>query len=600
MAQLPSPGTNRPQRPRTSAPEDIGFVPRPPVTWLAPGVLARTGVQVAISTLFGSYADRRELQRAESGEPLDLSGRADDSRAGDSRAGDFWLDYVADIGDGVDGAMTVASQLARDELQLDGQRTRAGSLLVMGGDEAYPVASMANYNDRIVGPYRAMLPWADEPRWLVALPGNHDWYDGLTSFLRQFCQGRWIGGWKTAQTRSYFAVKLPGGWWLWGIDVALGDDIDEPQLDYFREMAGRMEPDDAIILCWAMPSWVESGPDNPEGYAPLEYFERTVIPDRAMLRLSLSGDLHHYARYQGQDEAAQQKITAGGGGAYLFGTHQLPETLNLPPVESRDPNKRAPVRYDLAERYPSAATSKSLRAGIFGAVFRSPKFWAVPALIYLLLGVTLARALPGLARSRWWSVSVPDLVLALVLIAAVYLGLAAFTTLSRKYRRLRHRLGFAHTVAHLVVVLATVYLGELLGHRLGWPSSGRAAAVAVLCALVGAAIGPLVVALYLLLADMVKPRGVNTEELFSAQAIQDYKCFLRLRIAEDGTLTVFPVKIDKVVHWTFAAEGDTRGPWFRPADGVPPAPELIEPPITITKRPTAPPPSAAAGMERDQ
>ena len=70
------------------------------------------------------------------------------------------------------------------------------------------------------------------------------------------------------------------------------------------ELAGRLvqlDPDDAIILCWAMPSWVESGPENPEGYAPLEFFERTVIPDRAMLRLSLSGDLHHYARYQGQE-----------------------------------------------------------------------------------------------------------------------------------------------------------------------------------------------------------------------------------------------------------------------------------------------------------
>jgi hypothetical protein len=104
--------------------------------------------------------------------------------------------------------------------------------------------------------------------------------------------------------------------------------------------------------------------------------------------------------------------------------------------------------------------------------------------------------------------------------------------------------------------------------------------------LVGGLLGPLVVACYLLLADQFGP-GVNTDELFSAQAIGNYKCFLRLRIAADGTLTVFPVKIERAVRWRFASEagptGDRR--WFRPADGVEPVAELIEPPIVVTKRP---------------
>jgi hypothetical protein len=573
-----------PPRPRSASPGDLGFTPMEPVHWLAPGMLARTGVQVALSTVFGAFADRRELEGLAgglSGAPLDLAGPS----AGAEAERDFWLDYVADTGDGFHPVSTVASQLAADRIELTDfagapLTLPAGELLVLGGDECYPVASTAGYTDRTVGPFRAMLPWSERPRTLVALPGNHDWYDGLRSFLRQFCQGRWIGGWKTEQRRSYFAVRLPRGWWLWGIDVALGDDIDQPQLEYFHQMARLLAPDDAIVLCWAMPAWMESGPKNPEGYRPLEFFERTVIPDRAMLRLSLSGDLHHYARYHGTDPAGQHKITAGGGGAYLYPTHRLPETLQLPPEQSKDPNKPPPVEYRLAQRYPSAAQSRSLRWGIFGAVFRSPKFPLVPALIYVIMGLTVSRALPMIGRPSWYLPSIPDLGLAIGLLGLVWLGLTVFTSTPGRRGRL---LGLAHTVAHLVVVLAAVAGGALAGHLCGWPSYTLPAAVALVSAVAGSLLGPLVTAAYLVFADVF---GVNTDELFSAQAIAGYKSFLRIRIAPDGTLTVFPIKIERSVRWEFAGPdgmaGDRR--WFRPADGIEPQPELLESPITIPKR----------------
>ena len=53
----------------------------------------------------------------------------------------------------------------------------------------------------------------------------------------------------------------------------------------------------------------------------LDYFERTVIGDRAALRLTLAGDLHLYARYTSAN--GESKIIAGGGGAYLAPTHHL-------------------------------------------------------------------------------------------------------------------------------------------------------------------------------------------------------------------------------------------------------------------------------------
>ncbi|MEO5678702.1 MAG: metallophosphoesterase, partial [Acidimicrobiales bacterium] len=194
-----------------------GFRRRPRVRWLAPSVLARTVQPVFLSGLFARFSDRREVEAVLPQGVIDLSD-------GD----EMWVDYVADTGDGFDATATVASLLAPEVLTVDGHRTEAGALLVLGGDEVYPYASIEAYKDRFIGPFRAMLPRAEPGRLTVALPGNHDWYDGLTAFLQVFCGGQWIGGWKTVQRRSYFACKLPNRWWLWGIDIQLETYIDHP------------------------------------------------------------------------------------------------------------------------------------------------------------------------------------------------------------------------------------------------------------------------------------------------------------------------------------------------------------------------------------
>ena len=129
----------------------------------------------------------------------------------------FRSDYVADLGDGWDSTYAVASLLASPSLTLslrDGStgpvKTERGRLLVMGGDEVYPTASREGYQERTVGPYECALRETDPPHPnLFAIPGNHDWYDGLVSFSRLFCQERWFGGWKTRQRRTYFAIQLP-------------------------------------------------------------------------------------------------------------------------------------------------------------------------------------------------------------------------------------------------------------------------------------------------------------------------------------------------------------------------------------------------------
>src|SRR6185295_9536519 len=116
---------------------------------------------------------------------------------------------------------------------------------------------------RLIAPYATamgpMEPGSESPH-VFAIPGNHDWYDSLVAFSRLFCSpvlGRRFGSWRTRQARSYFALKLPAGWWLFGVDGQLQADIDVGQIAYFRRIAeGAMEEGDRVILCLANPSWI--------------------------------------------------------------------------------------------------------------------------------------------------------------------------------------------------------------------------------------------------------------------------------------------------------------------------------------------------------
>jgi len=210
--------------------------PRRRARWLALSVLARSVKPVVISGLFAQFGDRREVEAVLAQGCIDMS-----------EHDELWVDYVADTGDGFNATATVANLLARDTLTfpVDGgesRTTQAGSLLVLGGDEVYPFASVEEYRDRLLLPFGAMLPHAEPGRTVLAIPGNHDWYDGLTGFLQVFCGKHWIGGWQTVQRRSYFACKLPQRWWLWGIDIQFDTYIDQPQLEYFRQMRTRSSP----------------------------------------------------------------------------------------------------------------------------------------------------------------------------------------------------------------------------------------------------------------------------------------------------------------------------------------------------------------------
>src|SRR5262249_46327327 len=215
------------------------------------------------------------------------------------------------------------------ELRPDGagETLPRGRLLIMGGDQVYPTASREEYENRLLYPFdEAWRPGGKtgEPRWedgqrpdLYVVPGNHDWYDGLNAFFHLFCRrtikpegsvgenraGRLIGGRQTWQTRSYFALKLPHGWWLWGTDSQLEGYIDQPQIDYFQFVAEKwMQNGDKLILCVGTPDWEYVEPKSPtKSFAAFSYLERlagAVEAKTIRLGLVLTGDSHHYARLQ--------------------------------------------------------------------------------------------------------------------------------------------------------------------------------------------------------------------------------------------------------------------------------------------------------------
>jgi hypothetical protein len=68
----------------------------------------------------------------------------------------------------------------------------------------------------------------------------------------------------------------------------------------------------------------------------------------------------------------------------------------------------------------------------------------------------------------------------------------------------------------------------------------------------------------------------------SGQAIEDHKGFLRIRIAADGNLTVYPVAVDRICRDWDLERTDGGGVRPVPAGGLPSL-RLFEPPVTIAR-----------------
>lgn len=552
------------------------------VGWYDPRQLIRTAFEVFISTMFGKHADRRIIEALSDAGDLREKFYYDFSA---ENKNEQWIDYISDVGDGFDSTYTMAYHLARPQLNVatlaDDQNlysTKQGEILIFGGDEVYPTASMKAYNERLIQPYKTAFSGKDSLKpSIFAIPGNHDWYDSLISFSRVFCEGLNLFGTRTMQNRSYFALKLIKGWWLFGTDMQLGSSLDKPQIEYFSKVMENLQPDDRIILCNAEPHWIYSTlyKNDPNfDNRNMGYFEGHILQNK--VAVFIAGDRHYYRRHE-NSKTGRQKITAGGGAAFLHPTHNE----NVEQIGKRD-------KYDLKMSFPDSETSKNL--GWFNLVFPfyNPWFGIVTGILYLLTARAFLSDIGGYKLSEIFQAIgsvVHDALVQPVSIywaMAIFIGFLVFTdTYSKPYRLIA---GPIHGIVHLLAVFLvswgiSYYLSD--GRGINFNSNNQLLLAGFFIFIGGWVIGSFIMGIYLFVSLNVFGRHHN--EAFSSLKIADYKNFLRLKITENGDLTVYPIGVRKVARkWKDNSELK-HAPRIVSDDSRATEPELIENPVVIKK-----------------
>ncbi|MBI2491557.1 MAG: hypothetical protein HYV94_05590 [Candidatus Rokubacteria bacterium] len=267
----------------------------------------------------------------------------------------------------------------------------------------------------------------------------------------------------------------------------------------------------------------------------LAFLQAEVIDEgKAKVYLWLAGDLHHYARHEKYGDPNRQRITSGGGGAFLHPTHG--PLFGAARSETRH---AVTVDGDLYERkatFPGGATSFRLSLLNLLFLFRNPTFGLLPALGYLALAWGRLVGPEGPPPSIWTELATRPLrvVLMLVLLA----GFVFFADATRPLFRWIG--GLAHGLAHIALALAIAASAALafggapdqVPLRLGVSFLG------------GWILGSILWGLYLLVA--LNLFGAHQNEAFSALRIQDYKHFLRLHVTGAGDLEIYPIGIPKV------------------------------------------------------
>lgn len=462
--------------------------------------------------------------------------------------GEVWIDFVADTGDDVSVSEAVA-RLVFDDYVVDDPDDPSRDLalpraqvLFLGGDLAYPVATVREITRRLLGPWNRVLEAKgdDTPRLLLAVPGNHDWYDGLDGFAR-LCQApcdfetpaprseqlhpktsafpvlAWaeaftrgvavrkpgelaLFGYYPAQRTSYFRLPLARDLELWAVDRQL-KNIDRRQREYFRTAdAGST----FVVLPDPARAW---GEVRAHGAASL----RSVgIDPKAQRAYVLAGDVHHYERSREGDSV---HVIAGGGGAFLHGARIA-----------------RGAAYGVLAEFPGPRASWSMLAhlplhvGVGGAGF----------LLTALFAVMQAAGLLAKASHHFGG----TLGVALVETALVALGTALLVgwRRHRKHRILPFALGIGVFVGVLPLAIAMVFdrAGVHALHALGGGRGTGAFSLLVAWVLATFLSGAGFGFMLLLLARF----GLNHAQPYAALGLPTHKHFARIRVreTEDGSV----------------------------------------------------------------
>jgi hypothetical protein len=313
------------------------------LSWLNPIVLLRSRNDL-IARWFGDPTDdvrrRWVAQRLDSGVDPDLM---------ISRPGPESLLVLGDSGEGDRSQYAVVPGLL--------QAGAGTSFMIISSDVIYPIGSINDYPDKFFRPYQ------DYPGPIYALPGNHDWYDGLGGFMRIFCDTtgqpapRWRGPlgriagllWRRPEAADEEKLDAgralraepgqqatqPGPYWvidtpalrIVGIDPGIQGNLDADQGAWLRRVSAGPKPK---LLITGKPLIVDNE-RHPgvirEGKPPYPTVDEVVTDPAHNYVAAIGGDIHNYQRYPVQlpDGRTIQYVVAGGGGAFMHATHVIPK-----------------------------------------------------------------------------------------------------------------------------------------------------------------------------------------------------------------------------------------------------------------------------------
>jgi hypothetical protein len=399
--------TEDPIRRPPSLPDDGG------VKWLLSGLVLRKVVSIAKS-LLANELDLRDW----------MSPNAPPSYRGDhGERTDVWFDFMADTGDDPHVMEKLATAVNKpydaNVLRGDGKaaitqdRLPRGEFLLLGGDTAYVTPDEPTLRYRFAEPFAAAQAACGDPkeRPIYAIPGNHDYYDGLVGFNRMFrvplatadshCVLP-IAGHKPAQEASYLKILLPGEWELWAVDVG-HHGLDYRQLKYFRP--GATTPAKLIICTHAPPISSDkyelsdldlSAYGKLLGEEPVFIRPATEAKPPEVCRLFLAGHVHHYARYDGQRDGARAPtrtatVVAGAGGSFVH------------PTEHRRGKLEAAVKY------PDPDRSRELTADSLTKPWKiidGGYLWVVGAILATVFQLTWPAPGRKMVGPIWWAATV--------------------------------------------------------------------------------------------------------------------------------------------------------------------------------------------------
>ena len=253
---------------------------------------------------------------------------------------------LGDPGEGDDSQYAVVPPLLS---QADGV-----DFTVICSDVIYPSGELGDYRTRFFRPYREL----DCP--VFAIPGNHDWYDGLQGFMSHLCGidipqapleiGPGLRGalarklWRRtarpddtvladmrkgrARTTQACDPPQPGPYWaidagplrIVGIDTGVVGSIDAEQAEWLRRVS--FGSDRPKILLTGKPLIV-NGHRLPDAVGKV--VDDIVRDPRARYVMAIGGDTHNYQRYPVRlpDGRTIHYVVSGGGGAYTHATHQI-------------------------------------------------------------------------------------------------------------------------------------------------------------------------------------------------------------------------------------------------------------------------------------